>query len=335
MIKIAIIGAGFMGRTHAQIYVKAQNAKVVGLCDKNRELGETFAEEFQCAYFDEIEDLLKQCDVDVMDICVPTFLHEEYVMTAAKHKKYVFCEKPVTFSVRQLDGMIRAVEQSGKRMFVGQVVRFWPEYVTAKRKYESGELGDLKAVYAARLSEHPAWSEWYRKVENSGGGLLDLHLHDVDYICHLLGKAEYVYAVGQKNEYGCWNHVMSVLSLPSGISASVEGIIEMAKGYPFTMQLRLVGEKKVYDYIMKAGSNLEDVGSARRETRVYEDGNTTVLPLDETDAYETELLHFLSCVEQDKESEIIFMEDVRTVLCTREAIRTSLETGAKVKVSYA
>ncbi len=335
MIKIAIIGAGFMGRTHAQIYVKAQNAKVVGLCDKNRELGETFAEEFQCAYFDEIEDLLKQCDVDVMDICVPTFLHEEYVMTAAKHKKYVFCEKPVTFSVRQLDGMIRAVEQSGKRMFEGQVVRFWPEYVTAKRKYESGELGDLKAVYAARLSEHPAWSEWYRKVENSGGGLLDLHLHDVDYICHLLGKAEYVYAVGQKNEYGCWNHVMSVLSFPSGISASVEGIIEMAKGYPFTMQLRLVGEKKVYDYIMKAGSNLEDVGSARRETRVYEDGNTTVLPLDETDAYETELLHFLSCVEQDKESEIICMEDVRNVLCTIEAIRTSLETGAKVKVSYA
>ena len=130
MIKIAIIGAGFMGRTHAQIYVKAQNAKVVGLCDKNRELGETFAEEFQCAYFDEIEDLLKQCDVDVMDICVPTFLHEEYVMTAAKHKKYVFCEKPVTFSVRQMDGMIRAVEQSGTRMIVGRVVRFWPQFVT-------------------------------------------------------------------------------------------------------------------------------------------------------------------------------------------------------------
>ena len=231
--------------------------------------------------------------------------------------------------------MIHAVKQSGRKMFVGQVVRFWPEYVAAKQKYESGELGDLKAVYAARLSEHPAWSEWYKRVENSGGGLLDLHLHDVDYICHLLGKAEYAYAVGQKNEYGCWNHVMSVLSFPSGISASVEGIIEMAKGYPFTMQLRLVGEKKVYDYIMKAGANLEDVGSAKRETRVYEDGVTTVLPLDETDAYETELLHFLNCVEQNRESEIICMEDVRNVLCTIEAIRTSLETGEKVKISYA
>lgn len=334
MVKIAMIGAGFMGRTHAQIYVKAQNAEIVGLCDKNRELGEKFAEEFQCAYFEEIEVLLEQCEVDVMDICVPTFLHEEYVMTAAKYKKHVFCEKPVTFSVKQLDGMIHAIKQSGKKMFVGQVVRFWPEYVTAKKKYESGDLGNLKAVYAARLSEHPAWSEWYKRVENSGGGLLDLHLHDVDYVCYLLGKAEYVYAVGQKNAYGCWNHVMSILSFPNGISAAIEGIIEMAKGYPFTMQLRLVGEKKVYDYIMKAGTNLEDVGSAKRETRIYEEGMSTVLALDETDAYETELLHFLNCVENNKESEIISMEDVRNVLCTIEAIQASLETGQKIRVSY-
>lgn len=334
MVKIAMIGAGFMGRTHAQIYLKAQNAEIVGLCDKNRELGEKFAEEFQCAYFEEIEDLLEQCEVDVMDICVPTFLHEEYVMIAAKHKKHVFCEKPVTFSVRQLDGMIHAIKQSGKKMFVGQVVRFWPEYITAKKKYDSGDLGNLKAVYAARLSEHPAWSEWYKRVENSGGGLLDLHLHDVDYICYLLGKAEYVYAVGQKNTYGCWNHVMSILSFPNGISATIEGIIEMAKGYPFTMQLRLVGDKKVYDYIMKAGSNLEDVGSAKRETRIYEEGKSTLLAPDETDAYETELLHFLKCVEDNKESEIISMEDVRNVLCTIEAIQRSLETGEKIKVSY-
>lgn len=334
MIKVAIIGAGFMGRTHAQIYKKAENAQIIGLCDKNRELGEKFAEEFQCAYFEEIEDLLKQCETDVIDICVPTFLHEEYVMIAAKYKKHVFCEKPVTFSVKKLDGMMQAVRQSGKRMFVGQVVRFWPEYVEAKKRYDSGDFGDLKAVYAARLSEHPAWSEWYRRVENSGGGLFDLHLHDVDYICYLLGKAEYVYAAGQKNTYGCWNHVMSILSFPNGISATIEGIIEMVKGYPFTMQLRLVGEKKVYDYIMKAGANLEDVASAKRETKIYEDGAATVLPLDETDAYQTELLHFLDCVEKDRESEVICMEDVRNVLCTIEAIQTSLETGEKIKVSY-
>ena len=90
--------------------------------------------------------------------------------------------------------MLHAAEEAGVQFAVGQAVRFWPEYVKAKELYDSGALGTVKYARASRLSVHPAWSEWYRRPENSGGGLFDLHLHDIDYLCYIFGKVKQVYA---------------------------------------------------------------------------------------------------------------------------------------------
>lgn len=334
MVKIAILGAGFMGETHVTAYEEIENAEVAAICDKNEALGKQFAERYHCTYYSDFEELVKNCEFDVADICLPTFLHETYAVLAVQHKKHIFVEKPVALSVESLDRILAAVKESGVQMMVGQVIRFWPEYISAKGIYESLELGQLKAVYAARLAEHPAWSEWYCHEENSGGGLLDIHLHDIDFLCYLLGKVKCVYSVGQKNKFDCWNHVNTILTFENGISATVEGIMEMTKGYPFTMQLRLVGSEKTYEYIMKAGANLEDVASSKRDAKLYESGKITTLALDERDAYGIELKHFIKCIDEKRKSGIINLDQVRCVLCTIEAIKTSLETGDKVEVVY-
>ena len=334
MVKVALLGAGFMGGTHAVAYENIKNAELTAVFDKNETLGREFAEKYHCRYYSDFECMVKECAFDVADICLPTFLHEEYVALAAAAKKHVFCEKPVALNVDSLNRMIASVKAAGVQMMVGQVLRFWPEYVNARNMYTSGELGRLNYVFAARMSEHPAWSQWYRRPENSGGGLLDLHLHDVDYLNWLLGRVKSVYASGQKNSDGCWNYVSSILHFESGISASVQGVIEMEKGYPFTMELRLVGTEKTYEYSMKAGANLEDVASSRRDTRVYEKGAETVIPVNLRDAYEIELEHFIECIEQGRESDVITVEQARNVLCTIEALKESLETGEKVVVNY-
>lgn len=334
MVKVAILGAGFMGATHGTAYEEIENAFVAAICDKNEVLGKELAEKYHCAYFGDFEEMVRECDFEVADICLPTYLHETYATLAVRHKKHLFVEKPVTLSVESLDRMIGGVRAAGVRMMVGQVVRFWPEYKNAKKIYDSQELGSLKSVYAARLAQHPAWSEWYCHAENSGGGLMDLHLHDIDFLCYLLGKAKSVYSVGQKNSYGCWNHVNTILTFENGISAMVEGIMEMTKGYPFTMQLRLVGSEKTYEYIMKAGANLEDVASSKRDSKLYERGKVITLPLDERDAYGIELKHFIECIDEKRESEIINLDQIRSVLCTIEAIKRSLETGNKAEVVY-
>lgn len=334
MIKVAVIGAGFMGQTHGEAYQRMENATLAAICEQDLEKGKAYAERFHCMHYCDFEEMIENCEVDVIDICLPTFLHKTYVVQAARAGKHIFCEKPVTLHVEDLDCMLEEVKKAGVYLYVGQVVRFWPEYVEAKKLLENGTLGELKSYYAARLSEHPAWSPWYRRVENSGGGLLDLHLHDIDYACYLFGKPEKVFAIGKKNEYGSWNHVTSTLMFSNGVKTTIEGILEMAPGYPFTMELRMVGSQKVFEYVMKAGKNLEDVASSRRSACLFGDGNMEKLEIEESDAYQTELQHFVDCVSEGKPSQVLPVDQVREVLCTIRALEQSLEEERIITVSY-
>ena len=322
-----------MGRTHVTAYKAMPNAKVTAVCDLNEKQGKDLAEFGGCDWYNDGESMLNTADIDVVDICLPTFLHEQYVLLAAGHKKHVICEKPVTLSLESLDRMIAATKEAGVQFAVGQVVRFWPEYVRAKEMVEAGELGTIKYARASRLSEHPAWSEWYRRAENSGGGLFDLHLHDIDYLCYLFGKVKQVYAVGRKNSVGCWNHVATSLIFENGMEATAEGILEMPNGFPFTTELNVVGDKKAYCYHMGAGANLENIAAASRSTTVYGDGKAETLAIDPYDAYQKELEDFIGHIEAGTPITVITPADVRHVLSVIVAIRESLETQKTVTVS--
>ena len=322
-----------MGRTHVTAYKAMPNAKVTAVCDLSEKQGKDLDEFAGCDWYNDGESMLDTVDIDVVDICLPTFLHEQYVLLAAGHKKHVICEKPVTLSLESLDRMIAATKAAGVQFAVGQVVRFWPEYVRAKEMVEAGELGTIKYARASRLSEHPAWSEWYRRAENSGGGLFDLHLHDIDYLCYLFGKVKQVYAVGRKNSVGCWNHVATSLTFENGMEATAEGILEMPSGFPFTTELNVVGDKKAYCYHMGAGANLENIAAASRSTTVYGDGKAETLAIDPYDAYQKELEDFIGHIEAGTPITVITPADVRHVLSVIVAIRESLETQKTVTVS--
>lgn len=333
MVRIAVIGAGFMGQTHITAYKGMQNAQVVAVCDVNAPQGKALAQDANCPWYGNCDAMLQTEQIDVVDICLPTFLHEEYVLKAANHKKHIFCEKPVTLSLASLENMLSAVRSAGVQFAVGQAVRYWPEYVRAKQLYDSGALGEMKYARATRMSVHPKWSEWYRRPENSGGGLFDLHLHDVDYLCFLFGRVKSVYAVGKKNALGCWNHVASTLNFENGISALAEGVIEMPEGFPFTMELKLVGSQKAFCYQMDAGDNLEDVDSARRTSTLYgAQPASQKLDIVLYDAYHVELQDFVNHIDDGTPITVITPESVEHVLKVIFAIRTSLETGKVTEI---
>lgn len=333
MQRIGILGAGFMGKTHADAYKALENARLVAVCDQDEAFGGEFAAAYGCPAFTDAAKMLRQVELDVLDICLPTFLHEEYTLLGAQAGKHVFCEKPVTLGLASFDRMVSAVEDAGRRLFVGQVIRFWPEYAGVRAMLEQGDFGDIKAVRASRVSTHPAWSAWYRKAENSGGGLFDLHLHDIDYLCSLFGRPERVYAVGKRNADRCWNHVATTLRFRKGIDATAEGIIEMQEGYPFTMELRVAGSQCSVEYRMRAGHNLENVAAAQRESWVYPAGEAPrALVADPVDAYGLELAYFVDCLESGEEPARITTASVRVTLETILAIQTSLETGREVSL---
>ena len=331
MLKAGIIGTGFIGNAHAEAYHNANNAELVALVDVNEETGKKAAEKHNVKYYKDAEQMLKSEEIDIVDICLPTFLHEEYVMLAAKYKKHIICEKPFTLTVESAQRMIDATKQAGVKFMIAQVIRFWPEYAVIKDYFDEDKIGDLKMVYANRLAQHPNWTVWHKDPKKSGGGLFDLHLHDIDYMCYLFGKVESVYAMGWQSETGCWNHVMSNIKFKNGKFAVVEGAFDMTENYPFTMSFRAVGSEGTINYNFVAGFNLENVGGATRNTVYFKNGQEPdVLKIEEYDAYQKEIEYFADCIINDNPIEVVSPEDSKDVLTVIQAIQKSLETGELV-----
>lgn len=331
MVRVGILGTGFMGQTHAEIYQQLQDVEILGVTDTQAEKGKKLAQKLGCKYYQNPDDLLRADSVDIIDICLPTFLHEEYAVKAALEGKNILCEKPLALKIESVDKVIEAVNKTGVKFMVGQVLRFWPEYVKIKELYDSGILGDVKMAYANRLAQPPNWSNWFADTQKSGGGLFDLHLHDIDYLRHIFGPIQTIYATGEKSENGAWNHVVTILHFAKGPKACVEACWEMPSGYPFTANFRAVGEKATVEYSLKAGHNLENRDSAMDEIMLFEQGkDPEPVKVEKQDAYFNEIKYFVECIKENHYPTIITPSESKEVMNIIFAIEESLESGKVV-----
>ena len=334
MVNIGVIGSGFIGCTHATAINNSTRLNLVAIADVNEQAGKKAAEEHQCKWYADAEEMLKNEQIDIVDVCLPTFLHEQFVLLAAKYKKNVICEKPIALSLESFDRMVNATKEAGVKFMVAQVIRFWPEYVDIKKHYDAGEFGEIKMVYANRLAQHPTWTTWHKDPSKSGGGLFDLHLHDIDFVRYIFGPAKSIYAMGWQSETGCWNHVVSNIEFKNGVKAVVEGAFDMTENFPFNMYFRIVGDGRAVEYNLSAGLNLEDVASAKRQEVLFATGKEPEFAQvnQDEDAYQTELEYFADCVENDREIAEVPLSQSREVLEMILAIQKSLETGEIVRL---
>lgn len=327
MKNIGLVGLGFIGKTHLQAYQYIDNAQVVSICTQNNEVNS-----YNGSIVANYEELLSNKAIDIIDICLPTYLHEEYIIKAANAGKHIICEKPLTLSTSSAERILEAIQKNGVRLFVGHILRFWPEYELIKALSKTEQLNQIEIIHAKRLGMNPTWSDWFRYPEKSGGALYDLHIHDIDFVYYLQGKVDSVYAVGTKNEQGAWNHVMTTLTFKNHAKAFVEASQTMPKGYPFTMSLRAQTSNNTIELNIAAGDNIENINESNNQFLFYENGDKTVLGVKKEDAFEKELSYFVHCVESGEENSIVPIEDVQYTLKLLEAIQRSLETGLVVKV---
>lgn len=129
MVRIGLLGCGFIGKVHAKAYAQIPDAKVVAVVDRDSGRAKEVAEELGAEVVPVVDDLLSRQDIDMVDVCLPTYLHADHVIAAARAGKHVLCEKPMALSLEQADAMIEATEQAGVAFMVGHTLRFWPEYV--------------------------------------------------------------------------------------------------------------------------------------------------------------------------------------------------------------
>jgi UDP-N-acetylglucosamine 3-dehydrogenase len=330
MIHVGVIGTGFMAKTHLDAYQKMKDVRIMAVTAVNEEKGKALAQSYECEFISTAEEMMARKDVHMIDVCTPTFVHEKLVIMAAEAGKHVICEKPLALSVEEVDSMIAATKKAGVKFMAAQVLRFWPEYVEIKKLYDNGDLGATQIVYASRLTQFPTWSEWFKDVSKSGGGLYDLHLHDIDYLYHLFGPVDSVYATGKKNENGAWNHVVSQLTFKNGSKACVEASYQMPEGYPFTATLRIVGDEAAADYHFSAGYNLENLDESEGRLLLSKSRVGLTYPeVENSNPYYNELEYFVQCIVQNKEPDRVQPEDSKEVLKILIAIEASLENGEK------
>ncbi len=333
MLKVAVVGAGYIGLAHIAAYKACPEAKVIAVVDmseQNREKGRLAAGD-GCRAYATLEDALAAGEIHVADVCLPTNMHESFVVKAANAGCHVLCEKPVTFDLPSFDRMAGACGANGVKFMVAQVARWWPEFKEITRTLKEGQLGPIHMIYEKRLAQHPNWAAWHRRPEVSGGGLYDINIHDIDYLYSVFGMPRRVYASGWKSPTGCWNHVATTLSWADGTSAVVETSLEMTGDFPFSIEFRATGDRGTLAYAFTAGHNILDGNKGSSMTLYPTEGEAQPVAVEQTDMFAEEIGAFLKAVAGGTEVPVPPAQS-RDVLRITLAIKESLENSRAVEL---
>jgi UDP-N-acetylglucosamine 3-dehydrogenase len=326
MIKVAVLGAGTMGSVHADAYSKMDNVKLVGIVDIRKSIGEKVAKDSNTLAFTSVEEMLNQVNPDVVDICLPTYLHREYVEMCAKAKKHIICEKPIARTLEQAQEMIDITKKEGVKLFIAQVLRFFPEFSKARELLQQGSIGEVGTVRSMRGGIFPhAWEDWYANYDKCGTLIVDMIIHDFDFMRWCFGEVERVYAKSQwGRDFSRMDHALVSLRFKNGIIAHTEGTWAYPNG--FRVELEIAGKEGIIHY------NSEETVAIKSDLRSSGNGGMGVAvpesPLEKS-PYQLELEHFIDCILHDKEP-IVTPKDAYKALEISLAALESVKTGLPV-----
>jgi predicted dehydrogenase len=242
-MKLGLVGAGFMGGVHLNAYAGIPEVEVVGVADARPENAAAAASLVGARPYASYEELVAAEEVEVVDVCLPTAFHKNLAVKAAGDGKHVILEKPIARTLKDAGEILEAFSGGSPRLFVGHVVRFFPEYVEIKAMMDAGDLGTVGVVRTSRRSPFlTGWNDWYADWRASGGVLLDLVIHDFDFLRWTLGEVERVYARGVLGrEYNRLDYALVTLRFAGGAIAHVEG----QWGYPgaFNYRIEVAGSR--------------------------------------------------------------------------------------------
>ncbi len=319
-MRVGLVGAGFMGGVHLNSYAGIPEVEVVGVADARTEAAVAGAELVGARPYASYEELVAAEDVGVVDVCLPTAFHRDLAVRAAGEGRHVILEKPIARTMEDAQEILDAFSGDGPRLFVGHVVRFFPEYVGIKQKIDAGDLGTVGVVRTSRRSPFLlGWNDWYADWRVSGGVLLDLVIHDFDYLRWMLGDLQRVYARGMLGrEYNRLDYVLATLRFESGAIAHVEG----HWGYPgpFNYSIEVAGSDGLLTVDSTEPAPLQLIGGVPEEISDLAAGKSP---------YEKELEHFIHCIATGEEA-IVGGQDAYEALRIGLAATESVLTGEPV-----
>lgn len=325
-IKVGIIGFGFMGTTHFDIYKNNKKAVITALADVDpaKRKGDISTVVANIGGGDNSKavdlsgihvyadgmDLINDPEVELVDICVPVYLHKPYALAAIAAGKNVLCEKPLARTSDDAQEIAVAAEKAGVQFLTGMCIRFWPEYQHALETVKSGKAGKILSATFKRISPDingNGWQNWFMNSELSGGAILDLHLHDVDFVRQLMGLPKAVTAFGAKGircDTKGIDHVLASFDYGDGSLVTLEGGWAPAKGTPFEMSFQIMCEKMTLRFAADGYSLIHEDGKIEKPQPATEG-----LPT----GWHVEIDYLLDCILKNKKPEMPLSEVVEAI----------------------
>jgi len=336
-IGIGVIGLGFMGRTHLVAWKEAERAglsgKLVAIADGERarldgrsQMTGNLATGASEVLFDPqalfsttaARELLARPEVQAVSICTPTDTHVELALAALEAGKHVLVEKPVALRSSDVARLADAARAARTLCMPAHCMRFWPGWDWLQSRVVDGSLGKVQSAVFQRLGTRPLWSSFYADYARTGGALVDLHIHDADFVRWLFGEPSEVSSTGSLD------HVTTLYRYPAGPEHVVaEGGWNHDAGFQFRMRYVVVFEHATADFEFGRTPPLLLAHAGRAEA----------VPIAATSAYELQVQHFLGAITSGSRELRASVDDALGVARLLEAERESLASGRAVRLS--
>lgn len=341
MLNVGLIGIGFMGRTHMTQYLRLEREgfplRLTSICDVD-------AKKFQGIFtegnihnpstqfdfspyrlYNEVDRMLEEERLDMVDISLPTYLHAEVALKALRQGVHVLCEKPMALTTGEGEAMIEAAREYGKKLMIAQVLRFWPEYEYLKETVAGGRYGKVLSAYFFRGGNPPVWTynDWMVLENTSGGGMLDLHIHDIDMVNWLFGIPGSVATIARSVLPGSAYDIISTnYTYPDGkvVNSQIDRSLQGDFGFEMAFRVNFEGGNLVYDKrVLKDNPK---------------DGKGFVPELSQDSGYYREIKYFAEAVMHDRPLDRSAPEDTLVSLRIAEAEKRSADQeGSPVRIA--
>jgi predicted dehydrogenase len=336
MVRVGIIGLGMMGRTHYEAYQELKHVAVVAVADADPKrargdltgtAGNVLAGGLSQLPMDRIKgttdwrELINFKDVDIVDVCVPTHQHAEVAIEALRAGKHVMCEKPLARTSHDAEHIAGAARESKGFFMPAMCIRFWPQWAWLKDAIDKNRYGKLLSANFRRVAQMPGG--WYKDGKISGGAALDLHIHDTDFIQHILGMPRAVNSTGYSKTSGETDHIVTQYYYDDPPLVTAEGGWAMSDGFGFTMRYTANFERASVDY---------DLGR-EKPLMLYQNGTAEAVDCGSEYGYARELRYFTDCVRRTDRPTVVTADDaVRSIRIVEAEVR-SVRSGSVVNLT--
>jgi predicted dehydrogenase len=262
MVRIGIVGIGFMGRIH---YLASQNlrgARVAAVCSRDpaKLAGDWrntrgnfgpdpgFVDLTGVKKYSAVDQLLADPEIDLVDICTVTDQHAPLALRALQAGKHVLVEKAIALTTADAEAMVATAHSAGRLLMVAHVLPFFPEFRFAADAILGGTYGRLLAAHFKRVIAKPDWSADIGDATKTGGPAVDLHIHDTHFIGLVCGLPRHVFSVGTLEQGVVTYLTTSYLYGPGGPAVTCSSGALYMPGRPFCHGYEIYLEKATLLY---------------------------------------------------------------------------------------